>query len=97
MSNRSDSNKGKMLLALMSKIIQKPKENPELISSANYAQQMQVQGNEDDRNSEASHGLSNNGQTEESFSEDGRSNTNAEYVESKNMENLTNIFTQLYG
>ena len=56
MSNRSDSNKGKMLLALMSKIIQKPKENPELISSANYAQQMQVQGNEDDRNSEVNHG-----------------------------------------
>lgn len=47
MSNRSDNNKGKALMALMSKIIRKPKENPEMISSANYAQQIQAQHDED--------------------------------------------------
>lgn len=67
-------------MALMSKIIQKPRENPELISSANYAQQMQLQENEDERNSETSRRISNNGYTEESFSEDGNSNANLELV-----------------
>lgn len=80
MSNRSDSNKGKLLMALMSKIIQKQRENPELISSANYAQQIQVQENEDERKSEISHGISNIGHTEESFSEDGNNNINLEFV-----------------